>query len=400
MIPFEKALNLVLDQVNTLRMNEKYIHEISSDVLAEDVIAQKDIPNFSNSAMDGFALRSQEAQHAPVALRITGCIKAGDSPETKLNEGEAAKIMTGAPLPNGADAVVMVEDTEEKGNEVLVKKTIKRGENVRLKGEEIKKGQVGLGKGTTLNPASVGFLASLGRQKVKVYDKPKVSILVTGNELVKPGRELRPGKIWESNSFALNAALAEMHIKAVSFGTVRDNLQDMERKIQAGLTASDILLICGGISVGEYDLVQEILLKLKVKKIFWRVAMKPGKPTFFGTKGKKLIFGLPGNPASVLVTFLEFVRPAILKMMGQSHIILKKEKAILEEEIRKKADRLNFVRGFFNVKNGSVYVRSTGLQNSHILESFSRANCLIVLEKSRKIFKPGERVNIQVLPWK
>lgn len=400
MIPFEVAQKLVLDNTSIPFPTEKSIYEINSDILAEDVRAQKDIPFFPNSAMDGFALCSEEMQIAPVALKMKGCIRAGDSPKIKVDKGEAVKIMTGAPMPNGADAVVMVEDTEEKGKDVLVKKTVKKGENVRNQGEEIKKGQIGLKKGISLNPASLGFLASLGREKVMVFSQPKVSVLVTGNELVRPGNELKSGKIWESNSVALNAALDELDIKPISLGIARDNLQDLEKRIKEGLRSSDILLICGGVSVGEYDLVQEVLLKLKIKKIFWRIAAKPGKPTFFGTKGKKLIFGLPGNPASVLVTFLEYVRPAILKMKGRNDVMLPEAEAILEEKLQKKAGRSNFLRGIFREKNGKKYVESAGLQNSHILESFARANCLIYLEKDKKIFKPGERVKIQILPWK
>jgi molybdopterin molybdotransferase len=400
MINFKEALNLVLSHTPILPVDEKSIYEINSDILAEDIKAKEDLPLFSNSAMDGFALRSEDLKYAPVALKIKGCIKAGDSPGRRVNKGEAMKIMTGAPLPEGADAVVMVEDTEEKEKEVLVNKVIEKDENVRLKGEEIKKGQLGLKKSTKLSPVSVGFLSSMGYGKVKVFNKPKVSVLITGSELVKPGRELKNGKIWESNFAALNAAIKEIDIKPIFLGIARDNLNDLEKRIQRGLETADVLLICGGISVGDYDFVQEILQKLGVSKIFWRVAVKPGKPVFFGKKDEKLIFGLPGNPVSVLVTFLEFVQPAILKMMGQKDVLLREKEAILEENLQKKAGRAHFLRGSFYERNGKTYVQSTGLQHSHILESFSRANCLIFLEKEKKYFEQGERVKIQMFPWK
>lgn len=399
MIPFEEALRLISENTHTLTATERDISDLNLEVLAEDVHAQKDIPFFSNSAMDGYALRSEDTRMAPVVLKVKGFVQAGDSPNIDVGKGEAAKIMTGAPLVEGADAVVMVEDTEEQGQKVLVKKVVKKGEHVRLQGEEIKKDQVGLKKGTPLNPASVGFLVSMGRQRVQVFNKPRISILMTGNELIFPGQELKKGQIWESNSFVLTAALREVGIEPIVLGNARDDLQDIKERIQTGLNTSDVLLITGGISVGDYDFVQEAVLGLNVKKIFWRVAVKPGKPTFFGIERKKLIFGLPGNPASVLVTFLEYVRPAVLKMMGHPRVYLREVEAVLEEELKKKPDRANFLRGIFREQNGRIYVKRTGLQNSYMLESFSNANCLIFLEKGKNIFHPGEKVKIQILPW-
>lgn len=399
MITFEEAQRLVLDHTHILCPVEKGIREIDSDVLDENVKAEADLPLFSNSAMDGFALCSDDTLAPPVALRMIGSIKAGDASRKKIGEGEAIKIMTGAPLPEGADAVIMVEDTEEKRREVLVKKSVKRGENVRLRGEAIKKGQIALKKGTKLNPASLGYLVALGRGSVRVFRKPKISLLITGNELVKVGRELKPGKIWESNSTLLTAALSELNIEPIFLGIARDTPQDLEKFIKEGIKLSDILLISGGISVGDYDFVQEILLKLNTKKIFWRVAIKPGKPTFFGTRGKKLVFGLPGNPVSVLVTFLEFVRPAILKMMGQKDVLLPEREAILEKSIQKKPGRAFLLRGLLHEKNRTAYVKSVGMQQSHILDSFARANCLIFLEKGKKIIERGEKVKVQILPW-
>jgi molybdopterin molybdotransferase len=400
LILFEEALRLISENTHVLPATERDIFDLDQEVLAEDVQAQKDIPFFSNSAMDGYALRSDDTLNAPVVLTVKGFIQAGDSSSMEVGKGEAVKIMTGAPLVEGADAVVMVEDTEEQEQKVLVKKVVKKGEHVRLQGEEIKKDQIGLKKGTPLNPASVGFLASMGRQKVQVYGKPRISILMTGNELISPGKELKKGQIWESNSYVLTTALRELGINPIVLGNARDDLQDIKERIQSGLDRADVLLIAGGISVGDYDFVQEAVLGLGVKKIFWRVAVKPGKPTFFGIKGKKLIFGLPGNPASILVTYLAYVRPAVLKMMGHHRVYLSEVEAILEEELKKKTDRVNFLRGVFREQNGRIYVKTAGFQNSYMLESFAKANCLIFLEKEKNIFFPGEKVKIQILPWK
>ncbi len=400
MIPFEKALNLVIIYTPTLPSYKKDIYEINSEILAENIRAKVDLPAFSNSAMDGFALRAEDTRSVPAPFKIKGCIRAGDTPSVKVGKGEACKIMTGAPLPVGADAVIMVEDTEEDKTEVLIKKSMKKWENIRLKGEEIKKGRLALKTGTCLNPAAVGFLSAMGWGKVRVFRAPRVALLFTGSELVRPGRKLEAGKIWESNSALLNAVLAEVNIKPIFLGIAKDNMADLEERIREGLKSSDVLLISGGISVGEYDLVQEILLKLGIQKIFWRAAIKPGKPTFFGRKGNTLVFGLPGNPASVLVTYLQFVRPAIQKMKGQKDMLLEEREAILEEKLKKKPGRAHFLRGVFQEKNGTAFVKSAGLQYSHILESFSKANCLIFLEEGKKFFKSGERVKIQILPWK
>jgi molybdopterin molybdotransferase len=399
MIEYEEAQNLILAHTRVLPPEMKDISDADSCILAEDIRARVDLPVFSNSAMDGYALRAEETSGAPVLLKVTGRLKAGDFPRMKVRAGEAVKIMTGAALPEGADAVVMVEDTEEMGRNVLVKKAIEKGANVRLKGEEIKKGRIALKKGTKLNPAALGFLSSLGYGKGKVYGRPRVYLLATGSELVKAGLPLEPGQIWESNSTTLAAALKGIHIEPIFSGFCRDNRSVLGKRIEAGLQTSDVLLITGGISVGDYDLVQETLVRFNVKKIFWRTAIKPGKPMFFGVRGKKPVFGLPGNPASVLLTFLEFVRPALLKMMGETDLFLQEKEAVLEEEIKKKAGRVSFLRGMFREKEGETFVGSAGLQYSHVLDSFSRANCLIILDKDRELFRKGERVRIHVLPW-
>ncbi|MFC2156319.1 gephyrin-like molybdotransferase Glp [Acidobacteriota bacterium] len=401
MISVDEALKKVMELTPQLPPVRKSLAEIGSNVLAEDVCAQSDVPMFTNSAMDGFAVHSEDISSVPVSLKLRGAVKAGDNLFKKMDRGEAIKIMTGAPLPDGADAVVMVEYTEQKGDTVIVNRTVKTGENVRFQGDEIKRGEIGLEMGTRINPASAGFLASLGRGYAEVFAKPRVGIVVTGDELVPPGLTLKPGQIWESNSTTVKSALSEFRIVPIYSGNARDTREDLKEHLRDALEASDILLVCGGISVGDYDFVQETLLGLGVERSFWRVAIKPGKPTFFGTQGEKLVFGLPGNPASVLVTYLIFVRPAILRMMGRQDIHLPQVEAVLEEDLTIKGDRTNYMRGIFQRSSldGISSVRRAGLQTSSILESFSRANCLIILEKGKTEFKRGESVKIAVLPW-
>lgn len=399
MIAFERALKLVLANTPVLPPVEKKNEDLRREILARNVISPLDLPVFTNSAMDGFAVRSKETQSVPVLLKVKGLIKAGDPAEPRVGRGETVKVMTGAPLPPGADAVVMKEDTEEKAEKVLVKRVVRRGENVRRRGEELRSGRVALKKGTRINPAVKGLLSAMGVIRVSVYETPSVSLLVTGNELVKPGMKLGPGQIYESNSAVLGAAMEGMGLSWTDLGIARDDPVDLERRVKAGLKTSDILLVSGGISVGDYDLVQDVFLRAGVEKIFWRVAMKPGKPTFFGRKGRTLVFGVPGNPVSVLIVFLELVRPAVLKMAGHRDVLLPERNAVLEERLTKKPGRMHFLRGILRKEDQRDFVGSAGLQESHILASTAVADCLVMLDRYREVFEKGEKVRIQILPW-
>lgn len=399
MIPFEEALKLVLDHTPLLSPVRKRIYELGPDILAEDIRALKDMPPFTNSAMDGFALRAEDTAEAPVTLKVIRCLRAGDAGRFKVQPGEAVRIMTGARLPKGADAVVKKEDVEEGKETIVVRETVKTGENVRPRGEEMKKGEMALRRGVRLNPASIGLLSALGYESVNVYRKPRISLLVTGDELVPPGQKIRAGKIHDSNSPSLAASLAGLNMPAARLCFLPDNRCRLTTFFRKSLEDSDVLLISGGISVGDYDFVQEELLKLGVKRVFWKVAIKPGKPTFFGQKDSALIFGLPGNPVSALVVFLEFVRPSLLKMAGEKNLFLHEGEARLEEKLRKKADRLYFISGRLIQKDGAASVRSTGLQHSHMLSPLATANCLIILEKDREFYRAGEKVRVHYLPW-
>ncbi|MFQ6082700.1 MAG: gephyrin-like molybdotransferase Glp [Candidatus Aminicenantia bacterium] len=400
MITFDQAVEMILKNVAPLSYQEIPLSQASSEILFEDIYAEDDLPHFSSSAMDGYALIAEETGSAPVTLKIIGVVKAGDKPNIKIEKGQAVKIMTGAPLPKGTDAIVMVEKTEEKNGQVIIKEEVKQGENVRLKGEEIKKGQLALPKGSRLNPSSISFLATLGKTKVKVYRKPKVAVLITGNEVVPPEKKVKLGEVRDANSYGLAAALKEINIVPLMLGIARDNPEELRRMIDKGLREVDVFLITGGVSVGEYDLVKNILSEMKVEQIFWKVAIKPGKPIFFGRKNKKLIFGLPGNPVSVLISFLEFVRPALFKMMGYHNLFLEEKEAVLIDELKKKPGRVNFLRGIIQEKDSSLYVKSSGLQYSHTLSSFAVADCIIILAADSVYFKPGTKVKIQILPWR
>lgn len=403
MVSVEEAQKLILDNTNVLESVEVPLTEAEGLVLAEDIISPLSLPYFTNSAMDGYAVKSRDTKEAnestPVSLKAIGVIRAGDYPNFAIGDREAAKIMTGAPLPRGADAVVMVEYTEEGKGIVKVKKVVNPSENVRYEGEEIKKGEIALEKRTELNPASIGFITGLGIKKVKVYRKPKVALVVTGEEVVGLDEELKPGKIRDTNSITLSVVLSQEKTEFLFLGRARDELSDIEEKLKSGLKWCDVLIVTGGVSVGDYDYIKDALENLGVEGIFWRIAQRPGGPMFFGKCGYTLIFGLPGNPASALLCFYEYGRPALHKMLGKKDVLLVEIEAMLLEEIRKKADgKTHFLRGHLEKEGDSFYVKSSGTQGSHILKSFALSNCLIIVPGNVTHLTSGSRVKVHLLP--
>lgn len=403
MLPVEEAQQSILGNTKVLDPVEIPLTEAGGLVLAEDIISPVNLPYFTNSAMDGYAVKSKDTmgakENSPVTLKVMGVIRAGDYPDFTIRDNEAAKIMTGAPLPNGADAVVMVEYTEEETGIVKVKWSVNQGENVRYEGEEIKKGEIALEKGTELNPASIGFIAGLGIRKIRVYRRPRVAFFVTGEEVVGIDEELRPGKIRDTNSITLSMALSQENVEFVFLGRARDELSDIEEKLKKGLKVCDLLIVTGGVSVGEYDYVKRALGDLGVEGIFWRVAQRPGGPMFFGKKGEILIFGLPGNPTSSLVCFYEYVRPALLKMLAKEKVfLLEMEAALLEDIIKKPDGKTHFLRGYLEKQGNAFYVKSTGSQGSHILKSFAISNCLIKVPGEITHIPSGTKVKVHILP--
>jgi len=401
-ISVEEAKDLILENTRVLDSTVVHLTQAKGYVLGEDIISPVNLPFFTNSAMDGYAVKSanteKTGENKPVFLKVVGTIRAGVYPDFTIGHGEAAKVMTGAPLPKGADSVVMVEYTEEKDGIVKVKKPVTASENIRYEGEEIKKGETALDVGTEVTPASIGFMAELGIDKIKVYRKPKVALVVTGEELVGANEQLKPGKIRDTNSVTLQSAISSETAELLFFGRVKDDASDIEEKLKKALEWCDVLLITGGVSVGDYDYVKEVLDKLRVEGIFWRVSQRPGGPLYFGRSGNSLIFGLPGNPASSLVCFYEYVRPALRKMAGKKSLHLLEIEATLLNELKKQPGKTNFVRGYVEKKDDSFYVKSTGSQGSHMLKSFALSNCLIVFPKDSDRLPPGNRVKVHLLP--
>ena len=401
MIPVQEARDIILSQMPLLGTEHVDLFSALGRVLAKDVISSYDVPPHNNSAMDGYALRSEDLTGAsaenPVILEVIEDLPAGYVSQKTVGPGEAIRIMTGAPIPKGCNTVMRVEDTMRgEGTQVLVLKEIPPQFDLRLAGEDLKRGQVVLEKGTRLRPAEIGLLSSVGRSTVQVYQRAQVAILSTGDELVEVDELLEPGKIFNSNSYSLAALVRECGGIPIQLGIARDRREELEGKIAQGMRA-DMLLSSGGVSVGDYDLVKDMLQKSDAAMEFWKVCMKPGKPLAFGNIGGVPTVGLPGNPVSVMVSFEVFVRPSLLKMMGYRQIYRAVVPATLEEDFRKSDERKHFVRVVLRKEGESFIASTTGAQGSGILSSMSKANGLAVIDEERISLNAGDTVPVMLL---
>lgn len=406
MISVEQALQKVLGYVKPLETEEKPILGALGQVLAEDIVATGDVPPKDNAAMDGYALRADDIRGAgpvsPRILKVIATVAAGSVARKKVTPGAAIRIMTGAPVPEGADAVVRFEDTDEtarKGvtGEIGVLTGLPAGSNIRRAGEDIARNSTVLTKGTVLRPQEIGVLASVGRGKVKVIRRPVVAVLATGDELVELGKELGPGKIYNSNSYAIAAQVARYGAIPKVLGIARDRERSLNARLARGLD-SDFLITSGGVSMGDYDLVKDILAQ-KGEITFWQVCMKPGKPLAFGRIGKVPLLGLPGNPVSSMVSFEIFARPAILKMMGKPPAAKPTVRAITDSPLENRDSRRVYIRAKVERNNGRYLARVTGAQGSGILTSMVRANGLIVIPEDKKSLAAGAEVEVMMLDW-
>jgi molybdopterin molybdotransferase len=350
--------------------------------------------------MDGYAARSEDIENAssnhPVRLEVIEDLPAGSIPKKKVEKGRAIRIMTGAPIPKGADTIVPVEDTKREDGFVSIFQTVPPGEYIRKAGEDVRKGECAISRGDLIRPAEVGMLASVGRSFVSVYQRPLVAILCTGEELVDVDGDLEEVKIISSNSYALAAQVKDCGAIPVQLGIAGDRKEEIKEKLRQGIRA-DVLISSAGVSVGDYDFVKEALSELGMEMVFWRVAMKPGKPLAFGTIQGKPVFGLPGNPVSSMVSFEQFVRPSLLKMMGHSQLFRPVIEAILKGDIQKKPGRRHFIRASVSFEKDRYSVTLMGAQGSGILKSMARANGLIIIPEDREIVRAGETVKVQVL---
>ncbi len=400
MISFEEALDKILSRIQPLGLEKVLLLESLGRIIGEDIYARRDIPPLDNSAMDGYALRYKDIRESskdhPARLRVIEDLPAGLVSKKTIKNGEAIRIMTGAPIPKGADTVIPVEETKKEDGFALIFKGVSLGDNVRRSGEDVKKGGRVISKGDMIRPAEVGMLASVGRSSVLVYQKPLVAVLCTGDELVDVDENLDESKIISSNSYSLAAQVKDCGAIPIQLGIARDRKDEIREKLRQGIRA-DVLISSAGVSVGDYDFSKDALGDLGMEMAFWQVSMKPGKPLAFGTIQGKPVFGLPGNPVSSMISFEEFVRPSLLKMMGCRHLFRPLIEAILREEIKKMAGRRYFVRGSVSFEKGQYAVTTTGEQGSGILRSMVRANGLIVIPEDQEIVRAGEKVKVQLL---
>jgi molybdopterin molybdotransferase len=414
MLSVEEALQKILDEVTVLETESVPILDTLGQVLAQDIKSDINVPPLNNSAMDGYAVRSADtigaSEKTPKFLRVIDTVMAGSISEKEVVPGTAIRIMTGAPVPQGADTVVQFELTDETENndktKVGILEEVPPDLNIRKAGEDIARGATTLKKGTVIRPSEIGLMASLGYSRVKVIRRPVVAVLSTGNELVEIDKPLPEGKIYDSNLYSIAALVKKYGCIPKVLGIARDSEVELVSKLKQAQD-TDMLLTTGGVSMGDYDMVKDILAR-DGQMVFWKVRVKPGKPLAFGKiKGKdkkgevKTIphLGLPGNPVSCMVSFELFVRPALLKMMGKKNIAKPIVAAILEETIENDAGRRIYDRAIVEKRNGHYYARLTGSQSSGILTSMSLANGLVIIPEETKKVKKGETVQAIMLDW-
>ncbi len=393
MISVSEAKQLIKDHCTVLEPKWLNLYEANACVLAQDLTATSDSPPFHQSAMDGFAFRFDEAQIHP-SLEIIGEVSAGENPKAFLQAASAVRIFTGAMLPHSYDSVVMQEKVEVIGQKLFIKDpAIKKGMNVRLQGSQIKSNALALKAGIVINPGMSAYIACLGFDKVKVIPKPRVSIISTGNELNSPGTALEPGKVFECNTYSLNAALLAQGIQASSIHRVLDDQQAIEAVIKKCLESSDLIILSGGVSVGKYDFVAAALNNCGVKTVFHKIKQKPGKPMFYGVKEGVSVFGLPGNPASLLTCFYEYVLPAVQVIMNLPTSKSKTLRLPLLNDFEKKAGLTHFLKARLNQN----CVEILQAQESYLMSSFATADCIAVLEEEKSVFKKGELIEVHLL---
>ena len=399
MIAYDEALRLVLSHVEPLSTKRLFLWDAIGYVLAEDVFSDTDKPLFDNSAMDGYAVRSQDIQQAPARLKLVGEVPAGSTFEGRLEKGEALKIFTGAPIPEGADAVVPVEFTKQEGEYVLIEKAFPEGANIRKRGEEVKKGELVLSKGTLLRGYEIGLLAWVNKVFVEVYKKPRIALLTTGDEVVDLGEPLeKPSQIRSSNNHSLYARAKELGYEVDFLGIVGDEPQRIRSYLER-IEDYDLFISTGGVSVGEKDFITYLVKELGFEVVFHKVRIKPAKPVLFAKKGKSLFFGLPGNPVSCVMAFDLLVYPALLKMQGLEDVKPKSFKArLLRSFSRKDAERREFVRARVWFEKEEWVCDYSPKTQSHMLTSYVNANCYMVVYEGVNEIKEGERVEVIPFP--
>ncbi len=395
MLTFEEARRIILEHVTPLGAERVALLESLGRVLSKDFAAPWNLPSFSNSAMDGYAVRAADCRDGQM-LPVIGYVAAGGRATSAVRPGTAIKIMTGAPLPEGSDSVVPFEDTEQSSGAFRVLKPVALRQHVRFAGEDVREGEIILAAGALVRPYEINMLASFGQTAVSVVRRPTVAIVATGDELVALGETPSAGQIVNSNSYSLAAAITSAGALPVLVGIARDDIDSHREKLQEGLKA-DVLITSAGVSVGDRDFVREILDELGVEIVFWRVKVKPGKALAFGRRKETLVFALPGNPVSSMLTFEEFVAPALLKMMGHKQTVKPLFPAVLQGGLTKKTGQIHLARVRLEYSGGKYLAWSAGNQDTGRMKTLLQTNALAVLPADRDFFAAGEEIQVHLL---
>lgn len=387
MVKIEEALKIIGDQQFTLKKETRPLSGCTGYSLSDNITAPFDLPSFDNSAMDGYALCGIFKEYI-----IVGEVAAGNESRLKLIEGEAVRIFTGAKVPGNTTAVVMQEKTRVSENKLFLEQVSKEGQSIRRKGEELRKGQVVFERGYTITPAGIGMIGSMGIDKTEVFRKPVINLITTGNELIKPGNAIKEGQIFESNSYALTAACESYGFKVENSKQIQDDFEAIKSGINDSLETADVLILSGGISVGDYDFVKQALEESGVTEQFYKVFQKPGKPLYFGRKEDKFVFALPGNPASSLSCFYIYVLPLLFKLSGSKKMGLKALPIAISHDYKNRGDRPSFLKA--KTENGKVEILDG--QGSSMILSMAVGNALVFLDTETSV-KKGDRVKCYLI---
>ena len=404
MISLQEANSIIRHNTFELESERVYLTLAGNRVLGQDVVASFPSPQFDNSAMDGFAVRSRDTKGAnpenPVTLTMVSISSAGKPSNVSLNPGECIQCMTGAKIPDGADAIIMVEDSSGFSDSDTVQIMIETfpGKHIRKMGEEIKEGETLIQKGTTATPSEIGTCATFGYGELVVSKKPKIAIFGTGDELIEPGKDLGEGQIYNSNLYVFKELVDRAGGEVVMQDVIKDDKDSLREFLSRALETCDVIISSGGVSMGRYDYVRDVFIELGVLEHFWKVAQKPGKPLFFGTGNSTLIFGLPGNPVSSYIGFMEWVWPVLETMMGKKES--KKVTGILKKPFPREKVKYRFLFGDAWIENGQLVCQPSTKVGSHMLSSSLQANCILGTKPGDNLLQPGAPIEVNMLPWK
>jgi molybdopterin molybdotransferase len=404
MIRVQEAKSIIKNHIFSLGMENVLLDQAENRALAQDVTATFPMPRFDNSAMDGFAVRAVDTQGAsqsqPVTLKMVSVSSAGSPSDVTLRFGECIQCMTGAEIPSGADTVVMVEDTSgfSDTDSVQIFLEANSGKHIRIKGEEIREGDVLISKGTRITHSEIGTLATFGYGEISVAKKPRIAIFGTGDELVEPGNELKFGEIYNSNLYIFAELVKKAGGEVTLQKVIKDDKDALRSFLSKALETCDVIISSGGVSMGRFDYVRDVFMELGVKEHFWKVSQKPGKPFFFGSRNNTLIFGLPGNPVSSYIGFMEWVWPVLETMMGIPES--KPTTGILVDPFPREKVKYRYLFGQAWLENGKLFCKPSTKIGSHMLSSSLKSNCILGSEQGKTPLQPGDEIHVNILPWK